>query len=97
PVFTICCVNGKVILPFFQELPYLFNILFLENNSCSRLFQQNIRIYNSALSFIFLEANIDHQITSAGSVYTFRIHGKMYHRINTLLSNPENLPFHLLL
>uniref|UniRef100_U9U8L5 Uncharacterized protein n=1 Tax=Rhizophagus irregularis (strain DAOM 181602 / DAOM 197198 / MUCL 43194) TaxID=747089 RepID=U9U8L5_RHIID len=44
-------------------------------NKSSKL-PQNIRIYNSALSFIFLEANIDHQITSAGSVYTFRIHGR---------------------
>jgi hypothetical protein len=92
PVFTICCANGKVTLPLLQELPYPLNILLLENNPRSRLFQQNIRMYNSALSFTSLGANIDHQITGAGGVYTFRIHGEMYHRIGTLLPNPENSP-----
>ncbi|PKB97523.1 hypothetical protein RhiirA5_258470, partial [Rhizophagus irregularis] len=92
PVFTICCANGKVILPLLQELPYPLNILLLENNPHSCLFQQNIRMYNSALSFTSLGANIDHQITGVGGVYTFRIHGEMYHRIGTLLPNPENPP-----
>ncbi|CAB5391360.1 unnamed protein product [Rhizophagus irregularis] len=82
PVFTICCANGKVILPLLQELPYPLNILLLENNPHSCLFQQNIRMYNSALSFTSLGANIDHQITGVGGVYTFRIHGEMYHRID---------------
>ncbi|GBC42223.2 uncharacterized protein LOC114190774 [Rhizophagus irregularis DAOM 181602=DAOM 197198] len=59
PVFTICCANGKVILPLLQELPYPLNILLLENNPHSRLFQ---------------------------------IHGEIYHRIGTLLPNPENPP-----
>ncbi|UZO26203.1 uncharacterized protein OCT59_018446 [Rhizophagus irregularis] len=42
PVFTICCANGKVILPLLQELPYPLNILLLENNPHSRLFQLSV-------------------------------------------------------
>ncbi|PKB93234.1 hypothetical protein RhiirA5_441916 [Rhizophagus irregularis] len=40
----------------------------------------------------YLRANINHQITGTGGIYTFRIHGEMYHKMSILLSNPGN-PF----
>ncbi len=92
PVFTTCCAKGKVILPFLQELPPSLDILLTGNDSRSRSFRQNIRIYNSALSFTSIEAKIDHQITGTNGVYSFRIHGEMYHRIGTLLPDPKTQP-----
>ncbi|CAB5207785.1 unnamed protein product [Rhizophagus irregularis] len=91
-VFSICYAKGKVILPFLQELPLPLNILLTETDPRSCTFRQNIRIYNSALSFTSIEAKIDQQITSTSGIYTFRIHGEMYHRIGSLLPNSETQP-----
>src|ERR1044071_4961690 len=92
PIFTICCAKGKVILPPLQDLPSPLDTLLTETDLRSRSFRQNIRMYNSALSFTSMGAKIDHQFTGTSGVYTFRIHGEMYHRIGTLLSDPETQP-----
>jgi len=87
--FSICCAKGKVILSFFQELLPSLNILHIKTDPCLCAFRQNIRIYNSALSFISIGAKIDQQVASTSSIYTFRIHREMYHKIDTLLSDSE--------
>ena len=66
PEFSICYANGKVILPPLQKLPSPLDVLLTETNPYSRLFKQNIRMYNSALSFTSIEAKIDQQITGTG-------------------------------
>ena len=92
PEFSTCCAKGKVILPPLQKLPSPLDILLTGNDSRSRLFKQNIRMYNSALSFTSIGVNVDQEVTGTSGVYTFRIHGEMYHRIGTLLSNSETPP-----
>ena len=89
PEFSTCCAKGKVILPPLQKLPSPLDILLTGNDSRSRLFKQNIRMYNSALSFTSIGVNVDQEVTGTSGVYTFRIDGEMYHRIGTLLSNFE--------
>ena len=59
PVFSTCCARGKVLLPSLQELPPPLNTLLTETDLRSYTFRQNIRMYNSALSFISIEAKID--------------------------------------
>ncbi|CAB5202659.1 unnamed protein product [Rhizophagus irregularis] len=92
PVFSTCCAKGKVILPFLQELPSPLNTLLTGTDPRSCTFRQNIRMYNSALSFTSIGAKIDQQITGTSGIYTFRIHGEMYHRIGSLLPNSETQP-----
>jgi hypothetical protein len=92
PEFSTCCAKGKVMLPSLQELPLPLNTLLTGTDPRSRLFRQNIRMYNSALSFTSIGAKIDQQITGTSGIYTFRIHGEMYHRIGTLLPDPEIQP-----
>ncbi|PKC12098.1 hypothetical protein RhiirA5_286874 [Rhizophagus irregularis] len=92
PVFSTCCARGKVILPFLQELPSPLNTLLTGTDPRSCTFRQNIRMYNSALSFTSIGAKIDQQITGTSGIYTFRIHGEMYHRIGSLLPNSETQP-----
>ena len=92
PEFSTCCAKGKVILPPLQKLPSPLDILLTENDSRSRLFKQNIRMYNSALSFTSIGVKVDQEVTGTSGVYTFRIHGNMYHRIGTLLPNSETPP-----
>ena len=89
PEFSICCAKGKVILPPLQKLPSPLDILLTGNDSRSRLFKQNIQMYNSVLSFTSIGVNVNQEVTGTSGVYTFRIHGEMYHRIGTLLPNSE--------
>src|SRR5438034_2516264 len=92
PVFSTCCARGKVILPSLQELPSPLDTLLTGTDPRSCTFRQNIRMYNSALSFTSMGAKIDQQVTGTSGIYTFRIHGQMYHRIGSLLPNSETQP-----
>ncbi|CAG8689944.1 17459_t:CDS:1 [Cetraspora pellucida] len=92
PVFTTCYAGGKILLPPLQELPSPLNTLLTRTDQRARLFKQNIKMYNSALSFTSLGANIDHSITGTSGVYSFRIHGKMYHSIGSLFPDDDNRP-----
>ena len=62
PEFSTCCANGKVILPSLQELLSPLNTLLTESDSRSRLFRQNIQMYNSALSFTSMGAKVDQKL-----------------------------------
>jgi hypothetical protein len=92
PVFTTCCAKGKILLPPLQDLLPPLDRLLTELDQNSRLFRQNIRMYNSALSFTSIGAKIDNHITGTRGVYSFRIHGEIYHSIGTLLPNNEDYP-----
>src|SRR3954454_2296940 len=71
PVFSTCCAKGKVILPSLQELPSPLNILLTGTDPRSYTFRQNIRMYNSALSFTSIGANIDQTVAGTSGIYTF--------------------------
>ena len=49
-------------------------------------------MYNSALSFTSIGVKVDQEVTGTSGVYTFRIHGNMYHRIGTLLPPNSETP-----
>ncbi|CAG8834095.1 22761_t:CDS:1, partial [Cetraspora pellucida] len=74
------------------ELPSPLDSLLTETDPRSRSFRHNIRMYNSALAFTSIGAKIDPEVTGTSGIYTFRIHGEMYHRIGTLLPDIETQP-----
>ncbi|CAJ0884324.1 12732_t:CDS:2 [Entrophospora sp. SA101] len=92
PVFTTCCAKGKVFLPPIEELPYPLNILLTRTDPSARSFRKNIRSYNSALAFTSMGAKVDHSITGTSGIYSFRVHGKIYHGIGTILPDNEAHP-----
>ncbi|CAG8741214.1 15100_t:CDS:2 [Cetraspora pellucida] len=47
---------------------------------------------NNLLTETNPRANIDNQVTGTSGVYTFRIHGEVYHRIGAFSFNPESQP-----
>ena len=52
-----------------------------------------IRTYNSVLRFASIGANVDESlIECTGGIYTYRIHGSMYHRLGLLLPEPGQQP-----
>src|SRR2546421_12797100 len=84
--FTVCCKNGKVLLPDLKKAPkYLRNLL--DNNI---EFRNSIRGYNSILAFTPLGANIDEKLIKKKGNYCFRIHGCIYHYIGPLFPEQQS-------
>ncbi|KII68454.1 hypothetical protein RF11_10812 [Thelohanellus kitauei] len=89
-MFTSCCRKGKVKLP--QHLDsngspleyplFLKSLLSDTNNPDREHFRENIRAYNSALSFASMGAKIV-DLPGRGP-YVFKIHGTTYHRTSHL-------------
>jgi hypothetical protein len=56
----------------------------------------HIRYFNSHISFTSLEANLNHRyiIPKGSGVYTFQIHGQVYHHLDQLVCGQEG-PRHM--
>ena len=65
--------------------PEELKLLMHSSTTTGRAFLKSIRIYNSALAFASLGAHVDERFTRGGGVYSFRVHGQIYHNIGTLL------------
>ncbi|CAG8465669.1 4455_t:CDS:2 [Cetraspora pellucida] len=88
PIFSTCCAKEKVLLlPIQAPPPVLYNYL-TGTDTLSCEFRQNIRAYNSALAFTSIGAKIDKNVIGTQGPYIYCIHGEMYHRIGSLLSQP---------
>jgi hypothetical protein len=84
PQFFLCCENGKILLP---SLPVTLQELevFLTNKERSAVkFRDQICMYNSVLAFTTFDAKVDELVTRGTGLYSFRIHGELYHKIRSL-------------
>ncbi|XP_071713076.1 uncharacterized protein [Rutidosis leptorrhynchoides] len=88
PNFSLCCQNGKLLLPKLQDPPMLLKTLLDYTTSSTAKFREQIRIYNSIFSFTSFGAKIDHSVNHGRGPYTFLISGQAYHKIGSLL--PED-------
>lgn len=95
--FSLCCGNGKISLPGCR-LPNEIIDLFTGTKEESKPFRENIRQYNSAMSFISFGSQIT--LPSGYGPYCFKIHGDIYHRISSLYpstgQNPSNGQLYIL-
>ena len=82
-----CCNNGKVKLDSQNEYPQYIKDLFT-----NRHFQENIRSYNQMFAMTSLGAEIDKSIHMGAGPYVFKISGQLYHRIGSLLPEPNTRP-----
>ena len=96
--FTSCCRKGKVKLPNPKDAngnnlnypEFLRKLLFdVTNPSCTH-FRENIRSYNSAVSFASLGAKIV-ELPGRGP-YVFKVHGQTYHRTSHLQPLDDQVP-----
>src|SRR5215471_7334378 len=92
PEFGMCCNHGKVILPAFQPPPVALRALYVAEDTQAKEFRENIRVYNSALSFTSLGVKPDRSILTGRGPYVFRLHGVMYHLSGSLMPQPGNIP-----
>ena len=83
------CGGGDVKLHALLDAPEELKLLMHNSTTTGRAFLKSICIYNSALAFASLGAHVDEQFTRGGGVYSFRVHGQIYHNIGTLLPSEE--------
>lgn len=83
----MCCSNGKIVLPNFQDPPHLLKSLLNGDHPQSKHFLDNIHLYNCVFQMTSFGAK---QITEGPFMPTFKVQGQVYHLIGSLL--PENEP-----
>jgi hypothetical protein len=84
PQFSLCCENGKVLLPNLLATPQELEVLLTSKESSAVKFRDQIRMYNSELAFTSLSAKVDVSVTRGPGPYSFRIQGELYHKIGSL-------------
>lgn len=72
PIFTMCCGQGKVVLPCFKSPPNSLLVLFCnDDDEISTHFRNFIRAYNMMFSFTSLGGKINHSINNGKGPYLF--------------------------
>jgi hypothetical protein len=84
PQFSLCCENGKVLLPNLPATSQELEVLLTSKESSAVKFRDQIRMYNSVLAFTSLGAKVHESVTGGRGPYSFRIQGELYHKIRSL-------------
>jgi len=84
PQFFMCCENGKVLLSNLPTTPQELEVLLTSKESNVIKFRDQIRMYNSVLAFTLFDAKVDESVTGGPGLYSFRIQGELYHKIESL-------------
>lgn len=92
PQFGLCCDHGQVVLPRSRMPPPFLHYLLTSNSPQAVGFRTHIRQYNAALAFTSLGVEIDDKIHEGSGVYTFCIHGELYHRIGCITPTSGHTP-----
>lgn len=85
PLYSICCQQGKTVLPYYPAPPEPLNSLLTSDDLDARKFRNSIRTYNSCFQFASTRAKIDDVPAVASGVHQLRLHGGMYHSMGPLL------------
>ncbi|XP_057450048.1 uncharacterized protein LOC130741224 isoform X4 [Lotus japonicus] len=85
PDFSICCMKGKISLPYLQDAPTLLSNLLTNIDPRSGHFIDNIRSYNSMFAFTSIGGKVDGSVNNGQGPPQFVISGQNYHRIGSLL------------
>jgi hypothetical protein len=87
PQFTLCCAQGKVMLPPLAPPPEPLRRLLTGKKTDVKDFRQHIRYYKNALTFTSVGANVDTSVAQPGN-YIYCIRGELYHGMGSLLPQP---------
>lgn len=82
-----CCRMGKVKVHIHDVPAELKRLFTSQVDNDAKYFRKHIRYFNSHFSFTSLGVTLDRRYcTAAGTgIYTFRVHGAMYHRLDHLV------------
>ncbi|GJZ06286.1 ATP-dependent DNA helicase PIF1-like protein [Tanacetum coccineum] len=73
PTFSLCCQQGKVLLPRFKDTPEPLNRLLDYNQPATSTFRDLIRVYNGMFCFTSFGAKIYHSINKGRGLYTLSL------------------------
>ncbi|GAN11116.1 hypothetical protein MAM1_0475d10673 [Mucor ambiguus] len=91
PVFQACCAAGQAKFRQLTPLPEQIVNLLKDNDAESKEFKEDIRSYNSALSFASINAALDRRYANnQHGAYALRIHGGVYHLMSSALILEKN-------
>lgn len=91
--FESCCKRGDVELPALKECPDYLKHLLESQDTKAKKFRQDIRQYNSALTFTSVNYTADRRPQLQHGVSCFQIHGELYHLQGPLtVRNEEQTP-----
>jgi hypothetical protein len=86
PKFQMCCSKGESTIENLRPTPAPIATLLTGTDEQSKEFRNNIRSYNSALSFSSMGVKLDHGLANMNTGnYTFRIQGSPYHLIGSAM------------
>jgi hypothetical protein len=101
PLFGMCCLQGKIVLPLLHDLPVQLQRLYRTDEPQGQEFREHIRQYNNALAMTSLGADTggrlhqDRQINDGHGPWVYKVQGAMHHIIGSLL--PPEMSLALLL
>lgn len=84
--FSLCCGNGKVLLPLLRETPPELKSLLDGTHDKSALFHKSIRLYNNAFAFTSIGAQWDKNINDGRGPFVCRVQGVIYHNMGSLFA-----------
>ncbi|KAL6873859.1 hypothetical protein ACP4OV_013941 [Aristida adscensionis] len=91
-----CCRKGRIKIHI-PDVPDELKRLFTSQiHDDAKYFRKHIRYFNSHFAFTSLGVTLDRRVsTAAGTgIYTFRVHGALYHRLDNLVPGSQG-PRHL--
>ncbi|XP_074355017.1 uncharacterized protein LOC141693724 [Apium graveolens] len=83
--YSICCGKGKVQLSLLRETPPELNELIRFGGTGFNVFFSKSRVYNNIFAFCSFGGNIDHSINNRKRPYVFRVCGRTYHSLGSLV------------
>ncbi|KAK9050845.1 hypothetical protein SSX86_030188 [Deinandra increscens subsp. villosa] len=94
PKFSICCGEGKIVLPKLRSAPQpLRRLLDRNSDPRSRVFKENIKLLNAMFAFTSTGGKVFKDDDHVRAPYSFRINGHNHHKVGTLLpTHADNRP-----
>lgn len=91
--FGTCCLQGKIDLPPLHNLPPEINQLYTSQDAPAKSFHDHIHNYNNALAMTSTGCTIDNHLNQqGGGPWLFKMHGKLSHLSNSLITNEGAQP-----
>ena len=84
-IFTLCCMQGQVQLPYLKKPPDVLMKLLTGNDKLSKHFQRNTRPYNMVFSFTSLDGKVEKSVAKGPGPQMFQLHGENYHLTGSLI------------
>ena len=83
-IFTLCCGQGSIKLPFLEESPELVKKLLTADDAQGRNYRKHARIYNMVFAMTSIGGKVDKSMPKGQGPSMFRLQGGNYHLIGSL-------------